>query len=119
MERKEDTAMSKAPYEAEGTLKPDGTIVLDKKPDIASGRVRVIIEHLPYNPDEDPFMIGLRAIREAQKARGHVPRTKEEIDAELKELGDDDERHMQRIEKLYEEAVASRKQREKQEGPSS
>ena len=49
-----------------------------------SGRVRVVIERLPYDPETDPFMITMRAIRESQRARGHVPRTKEEVDAYLK-----------------------------------
>jgi hypothetical protein len=114
MGRTEDTTMSKAPYVAEGTLKPDGTIVLDKTPDIASGRVRVIIEHLPYNPDDDPFMIGLRRIHKALQESGHVPRTKEQIDADLKEMDDEDEERSRRIEALHEEAIAARERREQQ-----
>ena len=72
-----------------------------------SSSIAGVIERLPYDPETDPFMIAIRAIREAQRARGHVPRTREEIDAELKEMDEQDEEHSRRIEKIHEEAVAA------------
>jgi hypothetical protein len=115
----EEQAMSTPTVEIQGTLRPDGTIQLDSVPELPPGRVRVVIERLPYDPEKDPFMIAMRAIREAQRARGHVPRTKEEIDAQLREMDEADEEHARRIEKLHEEAMAARKRQEGQpEQPS-
>jgi hypothetical protein len=108
--------MSSPKVEIEGTLERDGIIRLDRKPDLPVGRVRVVIERLPYDPEKDPFMITIRAIREAQKARGHVPRTREEIDAEIEEGRQAAEEEMQEIEKLYEEAAAARKRQEEENG---
>src|SRR5947209_18887653 len=111
--------MSSTKVEVEGMLERDGIIRLDRKPDMAVGRVRVVIERLPYDPETDPFMIAMPAIREAQRARGHVPRTKEEIDAQLREMDEADEERARSIEKLHEEGSAARKRAEGQsEQPS-
>src|SRR5579872_2599379 len=104
--------MSSPKVELEGTLERDGIIRLDRKPDMAVGRVRVIIERLPFDPETDPFLKALREIHEAQRARGHVPRTKEEIDAQLREMDEADEERMRRIEKIHEESIAARKRKE-------
>ena len=55
-------------------------------------------------PDpNDPFWQRMEQFWAAQRARGHVPRTKEEIDAEIRELRDDAEVEMQETERLYDE----------------
>jgi hypothetical protein len=102
--------MDPSPVEVRGTLQADGTVVLDQKPALPPGRVRVTLQALPYSPADDPFWQGMQAIWDAQKARGHVPRTKEEIDAELRELDKDAEAEMQAAERLYEECRRAREQ---------
>ena len=44
----------------------------------------------------------------AQDARGYVPRTREEVDAEINALRDEAEEEMQAIERLHEETQCSR-----------
>jgi hypothetical protein len=67
----------------EGTLKPDGSLELDAKLTLPPGRVQLLVQPLPELPQDDPFWQMMQGIWAAQKARGHVPRSKEEIDAEI------------------------------------
>jgi len=46
----------------------------------------------------------MQAIWAGQAARGHVPREKAQIDAEIKALRDEAEEEMQQVERLHEEA---------------
>ena len=67
----------------EGTLKSDGSLELDAKLTLPPGRVQLVVQPLPELPQDDPFWQMMQGIWAAQKARGHVPRSKEEIDAEI------------------------------------
>ncbi|HQU43491.1 MAG: hypothetical protein B7Z73_10245, partial [Planctomycetia bacterium 21-64-5] len=58
----------------------------------------------------------MQAIWDGQKARGHVPRTKEQIDAELNALRDEAEEEMRQVERLQEECRLARQASEKQGG---
>ena len=54
----------------EGTLKPDGTLELDQKPNLAPGRVTVVLRQeseTPQPPQEDwiQYLLRIRAEREA------------------------------------------------------
>ncbi len=51
----------------------------------------------------DPFLERMEKIWAGQRARGHVPRTREEIDAELRELRDDGLAEIEAAERLHEE----------------
>lgn len=95
--------MNQTQVELEGTLRPDGTLVLDGKPNLPAGRVRVTVqaEAAPASA-EDGVMARLQRIWAEQAARGHVPRTREEIDAELDAMRDEAEEEMQEIERLHE-----------------
>ncbi len=73
----------------EGTLKPDGSLELDGKLNLPPGRVQLIVQPLPQLPKDDPFWQTMERIWAAQKARGHVPRGKEEIDAEIAAMRDE------------------------------
>jgi hypothetical protein len=65
-----------------GSLTDAQTLKLDEPFPLTLGKVRVIVELLPHSPgDYEKFMAELR---ERQRRRGHVPRTREEIDASLK-----------------------------------
>lgn len=86
------------------TLKPDGTLVLDEKPNLAPGRVQVILQALPELPDGDPFWDMMKQIWYEQKVRGHVPRSAEEIEAERREMREGWARRQEAIERLQEES---------------
>jgi hypothetical protein len=95
----------------QGTLNPDGTLVLDEKLNLPAGRVRVTVQPI-ISLKDDPFWQTLEKIWADQRARGHVPRTREEIDAEIQELRDEWEEHQQKIERLQEECAEERRKRE-------
>jgi len=46
----------------EGTIQPDGTLVLDQPTKLPAGRVQVIVQALPQLPEGDPFWDMMRAI---------------------------------------------------------
>src|SRR5262249_22819223 len=74
----------------EGTLKPDGTLELDQKPNLAPGRVRVVLQQgsTPALPPGDPFFDMLKGIWAARIAAGLIPRTVDEVEAERRRLRD-------------------------------
>jgi hypothetical protein len=96
-----------------GTLKPDGTLELDEKPNLAPGRVQVTVVPLPELPPDDPFWQRMRAMWERQKARGFVPRTAAEVEAESRQVREEWEERMRRIEQTRAEAEALRAARER------
>ena len=95
--------------EIQGTLREDGTLVLDEKPNLPPGRVKVLMRPVqpPVGGGNDLVAV-LERIHNAQAQRGYVPRRVEEIDADLAEMRDDDERSRM-IEQIHEEC---RRQRE-------
>jgi hypothetical protein len=86
--------------EIQGTLQADGTLVLDEKPNLPPGRVRVTVQSSEAQGD---VIDVLRRIHADQAARGHVPRSREEIDADIAAMRQEDEERMQAIERLHEE----------------
>ena len=66
--------------EVMGELTDNRHVTLDEPIALTEGKVRLIVEVVPggAKPDLAGFE---RILRERQKARGHVPPTKEEIDA--------------------------------------
>jgi hypothetical protein len=103
----------------EGALQPDGTLVLDEKPNLPPGRVRVTMQTVPPPADPgDDLLSVLQRIWAAQDARGYVPRTREEVDAEINQLRDESEEEMQAVERLYEECERAREQQERRQEPS-
>ena len=71
------------PYILTGTLKDEQTVTLDEALPLKSGRVRLTLEPLRLEPQK-PYTEVLAIIRQRQRARGHQPRTREEVDAYLK-----------------------------------
>jgi len=101
-----------SPTEAviEGTLNADGTLTLDEKPNLPPGRVQLIVQVLPELPEGDPFWDMMRSIWAAQKARGHVPRSAEEVEAERCETREGWANRQEAIERLQEESRRLREQ---------
>jgi hypothetical protein len=104
--------MSKEMHEVHGTVQADGSLVLDEKLDLPAGRVRVTVQTCtePKNPDPAKFLAMMESIWADQKVRGHVPRSKEEIDAEINQLRNEAEEEMQAVEELHEECQRARHQ---------
>jgi hypothetical protein len=96
--------------ELEGTLRADGTLVLDAKPNLPPGRVRITVQRADSPPD---VMEVLRRIRAEQAASGHVSRSREVIDVDIAAMRQEDEERLQEIERLHEDC-----QRVRQQGPS-
>jgi hypothetical protein len=84
-------------------LKPDGTLELDEKPNLRPGRVQLIMVPLPELPKDDPFWQRMEAMWAAQKARGHIPRTVEEVEMERQRLRDESEAEIQEAMRVHEE----------------
>jgi hypothetical protein len=102
--------MTTTVVEIQGTLQPDGTLVLDEKPSLPPGRVRVALRPLAELA-QTPVWQTLDRIWTGQGARGHVPRSREEIDADLAALRDEDEQRLREIEQLHDECQRLRQQR--------
>lgn len=94
--------------ELEGTLQPDGSLLLDHKPNLPPGRVRVILQREATAVQR--FWDVMNAIWEGQKARGHVPRSHDEIDAELEAERQEWEEHQQALEQIQDESRRNREQ---------
>src|SRR5437588_1548815 len=103
-------AMTTNAIEVQGTLREDGTLVLDDKPNLPPGRVKVTVEPVPDLTQTDVWQV-LERIWAGQRTRGHVPRTREQIDAELETARQEDEERMQELERIHKECSQARQQR--------
>jgi uncharacterized protein (UPF0335 family) len=76
----------------QGTLRPDGTLDLDEKPNLPAGRVQVVLQRIE-RPDRPRATLAevFEEIRQDQQAWGFAGRSKEEIDAEIRALRDEGE----------------------------
>jgi hypothetical protein len=86
--------MSQTQVEVEGTLQPDGTLLLDEKPNLPPGRVRVVLQHRAIQssaPPENLFDF-VQRIHHDSTARGHRFLSDEEMAAWIDELRADDDR---------------------------
>ncbi len=88
--------------EIQGTLQSDGTLILDEKPALPPGRVCVRVQPLA-DLMRTPVWQVLEKIWAEQRASGHVSRSKEEIDADIAAMRQEDEDRMREIERLHEE----------------
>src|SRR6185437_4558776 len=88
----------------QGIVKPDGTLQLEENITLPAGRVQVTVTPLPELPKDDPFWQMMRGIWDGQKARGHVPRRAEEVEAERRAVREEWEERMRTIEHIQQEA---------------
>ena len=86
----------------EGTLKPDGTLELDRKPTLSPGRVLVIVQPLskPALPLRGLVEV-MDDIRASQQARGSLGRSPDAARAEGKAHQEEDAEYDQRCEQLW------------------
>lgn len=88
----------------EGTVRADGTLEVQEKVNLPAGKVQVTLVPLPELPADDPFWQLMRGIWSGQKARGHVPRSAEDVEAERRSVRDEWDERMERISRIQEEA---------------
>lgn len=77
-----NAAMQQA-YILTGHLTDDRTLALDESLPIKSGRVRVVLEVIHDTPAND-YARFMAELRERQQKRGHIARSREEVDAALR-----------------------------------
>ncbi len=85
--------MSETQVEVTGTLQPDGTLVLDQKPRLPPGRVRVVLQTVaPTAAPSEGLVEFVNRVRRESEARGHRFMTDEEVAAWVEELRAEDDR---------------------------
>jgi len=90
----------------QGVLKPDGTLELGQPVDLPPGKVQITVQPVEDAAvPHDPFWAMMEAIWARQRACGHVCRSTEEIDAEVKALRDEAEEEMRQIERIHGECL--------------
>ena len=75
--------MSRESIVVPGTVKPDGTLEVTEKVGLPPGPVEVTVRSAKGAASGESVWAVLERIWAAQQARGFVPRSREEIDAEL------------------------------------
>ena len=106
--------MSQTAVVVQGIVTADGMLELAEKLKVPTGRVQVVIQPLAAVPG-DPFLQQMETIWAGQRARGHVARTREEIDAELRDLDQDGLTEIKAAEKLHEECRTAHAEEERRE----
>src|SRR5437868_737722 len=87
----------------QGTLKPDGTLELDHRPNLAPGRVSVVLRPMPPLPANDPFFEMLKGIWEARARAGLTPRSMAEVETERQRLRDESAEEVAQAMRLQQE----------------
>lgn len=90
-----------------GAVTPDGKLELVEPVGLPPGPVEVTVTATEPATGED-LMALLARIRAGQEARGHVPRSAEEIGEDIRRIRDEAEEEMQMIEKLHTECRQQR-----------
>ena len=77
----------------QGTLRPDGTLELDEKPNLPAGRVEVLLRAVPpaSTPAEDWWQF-LQRIRAEREAAGYPFLNEDEVNAYVEDMRSGDER---------------------------
>jgi hypothetical protein len=70
------------PYVLTGMLEDGKTVTLDQVLPLEPMRVRLVLEPFPLEPRKS-YRDVVAGIRQRQQARGHQPRTRDEVDAGL------------------------------------
>lgn len=100
--------MATSILETYGTVRPDGTLELDRNVTALPGRVKVRVEYVePAAPETESLIDFVDRTRRELEAAGHKFMNDEEVTAWIEELrGDDD-----RMEEIYRQADESKRLR--------
>lgn len=99
--------MTATPLTVQGTVGPNGQLELDQPLPLAAGRVQVTVHPLPAAGEPERFWKMMESIWADLRASGRQPRTREEIDAEVKALREEAEEEMQTVERLHDTCRAA------------
>lgn len=83
-----------------GRIRPDGTLQIDERIDLPPGPIQVTVEARPEMQGGEDTRSVLEQIRGRRLTRGAVTRSKEQIDAEINAMRDEDEQRMREIEAI-------------------
>ena len=86
--------MGRSEIVIEGTLKPDGTLELDQRPNLAPGRVRVVLQSFegpPLSVTEESLWEFMQRTRRELEAAGSPFMNEEEVQAHLDWLREPDQ----------------------------
>ncbi len=103
--------MSQTHVEVEGTVVPDGTLVLDTKLEIRPGRVRVTINSVPQMTDIEQFLATISASR----GSGISSEERAIMDAEREAFRNEFEERFLEIERNHTQSQASTRSGERSE----
>ena len=97
--------MSLSETVVEGTIQPDGTLVLDEKPKLPAGRVTVVLRQKPEGilPKDDPFWQRMQAMWAIPKSSGTASDGGANTLAEVHEMREEWDEHQQTLERLQDE----------------
>lgn len=87
-----------------GHIQPDGTLQVEEKVNLPPGPVQVTVEATGPTIQRESTQQVLRDIAARRQARGSKGRTKEEIDAEIDAMRNEDEERLREIERLYQQS---------------
>ena len=87
-----------------GIVKADGTLEIQEKLNFPAGRVQVTIQPLSAPVQPERFWTMMESIWTDLRAAGRIPRTREEIDAEINSLREEAEEEMNEVERLQAES---------------
>ncbi len=99
----------------EGTLQPDGTLVLAEKPSLPAGQVTVVLRQREAGHESDwgpEFFQAMEGIWAAQQARGFVPRSVDDVERERRELRRESAEEVETALRLQQESRRLREQAE-------
>ncbi len=96
------------PVVVEGVVKDDGSLELAEKLRIPAGPVQVTVVPMPELPADDPFWQRMKAIWAGQRARGHVVRSEQQVEADRELMHEEWEDRMSRITQIQADAEALR-----------
>jgi hypothetical protein len=114
-------SMSLTEVVVEGTVQPDGTLVLAQKPGLPAGQVTVVLRQRDARNesgwDQNLFQ-AMEEIWAAQQARGFVPRSAEEVERERRELRRECAEEVEAAIRLQQESRRLRQQADSGKGRS-
>jgi hypothetical protein len=113
------SAMSTPVVTVEGIVKPDGTVEIPAKVILPAGKVQVTLVLLAELPQDDPFWQRMQKIWEGQRARGHIPRSAEEVESQRQTFRQEMEDEIQKAVRLQEECRRARDQANAAQEPNA
>ena len=93
----------------QGTLKPDGTLELDQKPDLPPGRVTVVLRQESEPAAQEGWWPYMQRVRAEREAAGYHFMNEVEMEAHIQWLREDEDR----IDRLYREMDLEKRRQEK------